>query len=204
MAYAATRNPHSGFGLLPLNCRRKPASQPRTPTKKSSIAVLSPRLSVRRAKPTTCVPAGGRQRGLKTEEKSGTYRIWFPGAAPMPKPARRVPTYRKHKPSGQAVVTLCGTDFYLGPHNSQTSINEYDRLIAEWLSNGRGMASGELLESQPTPAQRRDEGPQGIGLGDGPNHLRAFPSRRDADLRRSRSAEGHPLYGPARLIPVSF
>ncbi len=55
----------------------------------------------------------------------------------MPKPARRVPTYRKHKPSGQAVVTLCGTDFYLGPQNSQTSINEYDRLIAEWLANGR-------------------------------------------------------------------
>ena len=28
------------------------------------------------------------------------------------------PTYRKHRPSGQAVVTLSGRDFYLGPHGS--------------------------------------------------------------------------------------
>ncbi len=63
----------------------------------------------------------------------------------MPKPARRVPTYRKHKPSGQAVVTLSGTDFYLGPHGSQTSIAEYDRLVAEWLAIG----------PPPAPPRRR-------------------------------------------------
>ena len=48
--------------------------------------------------------------------------------------SRRVPSYRKHKPSGQAVVTLSGRDHYLGPHGSKTSIAEYDRLIAEWLA----------------------------------------------------------------------
>jgi hypothetical protein len=34
-------------------------------------------------------------------------------------------------------VTLDGKDFYLGAHGSQPSRDEYDRLIAEWLANGR-------------------------------------------------------------------
>jgi len=47
------------------------------------------------------------------------------------------PSYRLHKPSGQAVVTLNGKDFYLGPWRSVASRAAYDKLIAEWLSNGR-------------------------------------------------------------------
>src|SRR6188768_3701217 len=50
---------------------------------------------------------------------------------------RTVPGYRKHKPSGQAVVTLSGQDFYLGPHGTKASKREYDRLISEWLARGR-------------------------------------------------------------------
>ena len=49
----------------------------------------------------------------------------------------RLPKYRKHRASGQAVVTLDGRDFYLGPWQSKTSKGEYDRLVAEWLANGR-------------------------------------------------------------------
>jgi hypothetical protein len=52
----------------------------------------------------------------------------------MPK---RVPSYRLHKPSGQAVVTLCSRDFYLGPWQSRASKQEYDRLTGEWMANGR-------------------------------------------------------------------
>lgn len=48
-----------------------------------------------------------------------------------------VPKYRKHRASGQAVVTLNGKDFYLGPHGSKISKMEYDRLVAEWLQRGR-------------------------------------------------------------------
>ena len=39
----------------------------------------------------------------------------------MPKLINAVPKYRKHKASGQAIITLCGRDFYLGPHGSKTS-----------------------------------------------------------------------------------
>jgi hypothetical protein len=38
----------------------------------------------------------------------------------------RLLKYRKHRASGQAVVTLNGRDFYLGPHNTKASKLEYD------------------------------------------------------------------------------
>jgi integrase len=51
--------------------------------------------------------------------------------------SKRVPNYRHHKPSGQAVVTLNGHDHYLGKWDTPESHAEYDRLIAEWLASGR-------------------------------------------------------------------
>ena len=60
-------------------------------------------------------------------------------------PRRRgVPSYRLHRPSGQAVVTLSGKDLYLGRHGAEESRAEYDRLVMEWLSNGR--------RAEPEPA----------------------------------------------------
>jgi hypothetical protein len=50
-----------------------------------------------------------------------------------------LPSYRRHKPSGQAVVTLNGRDFYLGKWNTKASRAEYDRLIREWLAAGRSL-----------------------------------------------------------------
>ena len=47
----------------------------------------------------------------------------------MPRSTRSIPKYRLHKASGQAVVTLRGKDYYLGPHGSPESRAEYDRLI---------------------------------------------------------------------------
>jgi hypothetical protein len=37
----------------------------------------------------------------------------------------------------QAVVTLNGRDIYLDRYGSRKSRAEFDRLLAEWLSNGR-------------------------------------------------------------------
>ena len=52
----------------------------------------------------------------------------------MSTPAVRVPQYRLHKPSRQAVVTLGGKDHYLGPYDSAKSKAEYQRLLGEWLA----------------------------------------------------------------------
>jgi integrase len=49
----------------------------------------------------------------------------------------RVPSYRLHKGSGQAIVTLDGRDFYLGKYRTRQSRQAYDRLIAEWTAGGR-------------------------------------------------------------------
>jgi hypothetical protein len=49
----------------------------------------------------------------------------------------RMPSYRHHKPSGQAVVTLNREDHYLGRFDSAESREAYDRLLAEWLANHR-------------------------------------------------------------------
>jgi hypothetical protein len=46
----------------------------------------------------------------------------------------RIPTYRLHKPTGQAVVTLDGRDHYLGQHGAPASRAVHDRLVAEWLT----------------------------------------------------------------------
>jgi integrase len=50
-----------------------------------------------------------------------------------------VPSYRKHKATGQGVVTLNGRSIYLGRHGSKESKKEYDRITGEWLANGREM-----------------------------------------------------------------
>src|SRR5262245_47652399 len=68
-------------------------------------------------------------------EKAGSLpdlEVW-----PMSALTPRTPSYRHHKPSGQAVVTLDGRDIYLGRYGSSASRAEHDQLLAEWLSNGR-------------------------------------------------------------------
>src|SRR5437868_2778083 len=68
----------------------------------------------------------------------------------MPRLTRKLPSYRLHKPSGRAVVSLNGRDHYLGAWNSPESRAEYDRLISEWLAAGRG---------RPQQVEARAEGP---------------------------------------------
>ena len=53
----------------------------------------------------------------------------------MPRPKKAMPSYRYHV-SGQAVVTLGGKDFYLGPHNSPESHAKYLALVGEYQRNG--------------------------------------------------------------------
>lgn len=62
---------------------------------------------------------------------------------------RSVPSYRKHRASGQAIVTLNARDFYLGPFGSKTSRLEYDRLIGEWLQQGRQLPRGSGATTGP-------------------------------------------------------
>jgi len=59
----------------------------------------------------------------------------------------RTPKYRLHKPSGLAVVTLGGKDHYLGPHGTDESRAEYNRLVGEWLLKGRPSTKHQTHDS---------------------------------------------------------
>ncbi len=69
---------------------------------------------------------------------------------PEPKTPSRIPSYRHHRPTGLAVVTLSGRDHYLGKHGTPESRAEYDRLPREWLNAGRALpvAAGDLTVNE--------------------------------------------------------
>lgn len=55
----------------------------------------------------------------------------------MARPRLLVPSYRLHRASGQAIVTLTGEDVYLGPHRSDESRRGFDEEVAAWIARGR-------------------------------------------------------------------
>jgi hypothetical protein len=61
----------------------------------------------------------------------------------MPPLTRKLPSYRLHNPSGKAVVTIDGRDYYLGEFGTLESRAEYDRTIADYLTN-RHMRAARL------------------------------------------------------------
>jgi hypothetical protein len=55
------------------------------------------------------------------------------------------PSYRLHKATGQAVVTINEKDHYLGRHGTPEIRIAYERLIARWLQ-----APGEAVATDPS------------------------------------------------------
>jgi integrase len=47
----------------------------------------------------------------------------------------RIPSYRHHKPTNQAIVLVGCKMFYLGAYGSEKSRDEYNRIITEWLAD---------------------------------------------------------------------
>ncbi len=59
------------------------------------------------------------------------------------RPKNTIPSYLRHKATGQARVILGGKTYYLGPYKSAESRAEYRRLCAEWdASNGSIQPAG--------------------------------------------------------------
>ena len=57
----------------------------------------------------------------------------------------KIPKGTHHKATNQLVVRLSGKDFYCGRWGSKKAQREYDRLIAEWIANGRSLPSDAPL-----------------------------------------------------------
>jgi integrase len=68
----------------------------------------------------------------------------------MPK-NHRIPSYRFHKATGQAVVVLNGRSIYLGPWNTAQSRAKYERVLAEWLAGGRVLPDEDHAPTSTDP-----------------------------------------------------
>jgi integrase len=72
----------------------------------------------------------------------------------MPRLVHRLPVPRLHTPSGRARVRINGKDHWLGPFGSRSAQVEYDRLISEYLANGRQLPS---VPSPEVPDTRKNQ-----------------------------------------------
>lgn len=116
--------------------------------------------------------------------------------------SKSLPKYRKHKASGQGIVTLDGKDFYLGPHGTKASKLEYDRLIGEWLANGRHLPirsdNSPITIVQLCAEYWRFCKAYYVKNGK-PSRVRPFQSRHDANRCRTRYRKSCPDYGRSRV-----
>jgi hypothetical protein len=71
----------------------------------------------------------------------------FIGPLSMTYTRKQLPKYCHHKATGRAFVRIGGKMYYLGKYGSEASRREYDRIIAEFVANGRQafVNSDELL-----------------------------------------------------------
>jgi integrase len=88
----------------------------------------------------------------------------------MPRLLYRPPKYRLHKPTGQAVVSLCGRQVYLGKYGSPKSHERYEQEIAKWrrslaadANQAANQAAAESL-GRITPVTLRDRRRRGHAL----------------------------------------
>lgn len=121
----------------------------------------------------------------------------------MSRPKSLAPAYCHHKQSGRGYVSLDGRQRMLpGPYGSDESRGAYDRLVAEWLSNGRTMAGAP--STGPTVsmialafwkyAETRYVKPDGTPTGEAENYRLALRV-----LRRLYGPTPAVAFGPKRL-----
>jgi len=69
----------------------------------------------------------------------------------------RIPSYRLHKPSGQARVILDGEHIYLGKYGTPISWEKYHRVVAQRLNGADASAPTRLCDESRQPNPTVDE-----------------------------------------------
>ena len=83
----------------------------------------------------------------------------------MSKP--KLPSYRLHKSTGQAVVTLGKKDYYCGKFGTDESIAEYEQLLARWLMRNYKPAPPVEVETE-----QQEQQPENITVADAAKRYR--------------------------------
>jgi hypothetical protein len=82
----------------------------------------------------------------------------------LPRAANHIAKYRKHRASGQAVVSINGRELYLGPHGAKAGKLAYGRAIAEWLASRRWAPVARLLSVLISPLDGRAINVNGLAV----------------------------------------
>lgn len=65
----------------------------------------------------------------------------------------KLPKYRLHKGTGQALVQIAGRRIYLGVYGCPESHERYRRVITDWLAGERPIASADSIVSASSPIE---------------------------------------------------
>jgi integrase len=127
----------------------------------------------------------------------------------MSRPAgsKSTPGYCRHNSSNRAYVTLDGKPVYLGKYGTAASRAKYDRVIGEWLANGRRLAPAPTPANPTTVAmvlaafwqhaQEYHRKPDGTPAGELDNYRQAL-----RPLRRLYAALPVAEFGPIQMKAV--
>lgn len=120
----------------------------------------------------------------------------------MPERKPRVPSYRLHKSSGQAVVTIDGHDHYLGKHGSAESQAAYARLLAERAAAGSVVPRGpDISVSEVLAAYLAHARAYYVKDGESTSQLDRI-TRALTPVRKLYGGEPAESFGPRRLKAV--
>jgi integrase len=115
-----------------------------------------------------------------------------------------LPAYRRHKQSGQAVVTLNGKDVLLGTFGTAASKEAYARVTGEWHAAGRQLSAQpapltvvELLAAFLRHAKNYYRHPDGSQTGEADNYRLAM-----VPLRHTHGRSAAAAFGPLALKAV--
>jgi len=119
----------------------------------------------------------------------------------------QVASYRLHKQSGQAIVTLSGRDHLLGTYDTKESRVKYDQLIGEWIANGRradyrqveGLTIARILAEFVAHARSYYGNPDGQVSNEFENFRHQHLARGCLDELKSLSAETFPSSEQKRI-----
>ena len=105
------------------------------------------------------------------------------------------PNYLHHKASGKAFVRIDGKNIYLGFFGTKESKAEFDRVVSEWLANGRQLPKTEIGTGRDGSIDR-DFCPGR----DRPAHFRCQGHTVGQDQRGKRVTESEPVFRLAALV----
>ena len=66
-------------------------------------------------------------------------------------PRKRIPSYRLHKPTSQAIVVIEGHTHYLGKHGSPASREKYDQMINRLVARRKDEEQKREISQQNAP-----------------------------------------------------